>query len=265
MRDAAPAVLIEALTLRRGGQDVLSDVSLRLDEPGLYGLIGPNGGGKSTLLNVITGLLPPTSGKVSVFGQTPVRAAPRIGFVPQAESFDRGFPITLQGMVETALVGPGLRGWWSSSRHQERVSKALEATNTTALAKRPLSALSGGELQRALIARALATEPQMLLLDEPTASVDQSHVAALFGLMCDFGQTMPVIVVSHDLAQIAAHCKQVFCLNRELWAAAENADASMLAAEIFGGPAYCSRKEDDDGLDYCRGEETSEMKEGTAA
>lgn len=242
MMTTPPFLQIDALAVRRGGQDVLTDIALRLDEPGLYGLIGPNGGGKSTLLNAVLGLIQPMSGQISVFGHPPAQAASKIGFVPQAARFDRDFPITLEKMVETALLGPGLRSLFSSS-NQAQVTEALEATGTSGLAKRPLTALSGGELQRALIARALATNPQMLLLDEPTASVDQSHVASLFSLMCDLAQEMPVLVVSHDLAQIAAHCTKVFCVNRVLWPAPDEADAAMLAAEIFGGPAHCYRKE----------------------
>lgn len=239
----ASSLQITALTLQRGGQKVLDDIALLIDKPGLYGLIGPNGGGKSTLLHAILGLLKPTSGEITVFDETPSRAAPKIGFVPQAAKFDQDFPITLRGLVETALLGPGFHSWIWPSRNHARIDHALAVTGTEELADRSLTALSGGELQRALIARALVTNPQMLLLDEPTASVDQSHVAALFSMMCDLGQTMPVVVVSHDLAQIAAHCTRIFCLNRQLWEAPVRADAAMLASEIFGGRAHCYRKE----------------------
>lgn len=243
MNDHSSVLHTTALGLQRGGQTVLDDISLLLEKQGLYGLIGPNGGGKSTLLHVMLGLIAPSSGEISVFGQKPARAAPRIGFVPQAAQFDRGFPVTVRGLVETALLRPGIRNWLLPSKNHAQINYALEATGTDKLADRPLSALSGGELQRALIARALAINPQMMLLDEPTASVDQSHVEALFRLMCDLGQTIPVVVASHDLAQIAAHCTRIFCLNRQLWEAPEGADTSALAAQIFGERAPCRRKE----------------------
>jgi len=134
---------IEKLAVNRGRQAVLHDVSLRLDVPGLYGLIGPNGGGKSTLLSVISGLLPATSGKVDVLGTTPRKAGPRLGLVPQAAGCDRQFPTTLRGLVETALLGPGLFAR-PPSDGADRVTKALTDTGTTALASRSLSALSGG-------------------------------------------------------------------------------------------------------------------------
>lgn len=236
------ALIIEKLAVNRGRQPVLKDVSLRLDGPGLYGLIGPNGGGKSTLMSVICGLLPASSGKVEVLGQSPRQAAPRLGFVPQAAVFDRAFPITLRGMVETALLGPGLFTK-APPDGAKRVDTALAQTGMTELAHRPLSALSGGELQRGLISRALATSPEFLLLDEPTASVDQDHADRLFELLCDLGQTIPVLVISHGLAHVAAHCERVFCVDGTLWEANRHATATELAAEIFTQQIHCGRRE----------------------
>ena len=233
---------IEQLVVHRGRQAVLQNVSLHLDGPGLYGLIGPNGGGKSTLLSVISGLLPASSGTVEVLGEAPRRAAPRMALVPQAAKFDRAFPVTLRGLVETALLGPGLISRPSPDA-RSRVDDAMVKTGISALADRPLSALSGGELQRGLIARALAVAPEFLLLDEPTASVDQDHADRLFELLCDLAQTIPVLVVSHDLAHVAAHCEQVFCVNRTLWEATRHATAADLAAEIFTRPVHCGRSE----------------------
>lgn len=233
---------IERLVVHRGRQAVLQNVTFGLEGPGLYGLIGPNGGGKSTLLSVITGLLPASSGKVEVLGQPPHRAAPRLALVPQAAGFERNFPITLQGLVETALLGPGLFSRPAPDA-RARVDDAMAKTGISHLAGRSLSALSGGELQRGLIARALAVAPEFLLLDEPTASVDQDRADRLFELLCDLAQTIPVLVVSHDLAHVAAHCRQVFCVNRTLWEATRHATAADLAAEIFTRPVHCSRNE----------------------
>jgi len=226
----------------RGRQTVLDHVSLRLDRPGLYGVIGPNGGGKSTLLSVITGALAPVRGTVRVFGQTPSKAASRLALVPQAAGFDRSFPVSLEGLVKTALIGPGLFSR-PGPDGAARVAEALAKTGTADLATRPLSALSGGELQRALIARALAVAPELMLLDEPTASVDQDHADRLFEMLCDLAQTIPVVVVSHSLAHVAAHCTRVFCVNRTLWEAPHPARAADLAAEIFTRDVRCHRHE----------------------
>ncbi|HDR28941.1 metal ABC transporter ATP-binding protein [Rhodovulum sp.] len=244
MTRATPALQIDNVTVHRGGREVLKDVTLRIDGAGLIGVVGPNGGGKSTLLSVITGRLPVSRGAVQVLGQSPARAAPRLGFVPQAAGFDRGFPISLRGMVATACLVPGLGLWRQPDRGQEaRVDAALARMGLSDLAGRPLSALSGGELQRGLIARALATEPDMLLLDEPTASVDLDHAERLFELLCGLGQRVPVIVVSHDLAQIAAHSDRVFCVLGSVWEAARHASAADLAEQIFKRPAHCARRE----------------------
>lgn len=237
-----PLLVCDGLRVTRGQQSVLEDVCLRIDGPGLCGVVGPNGGGKSTLLHVLCGLLPPSRGKVQVLGQSPEKAAARLGLVPQAANFDRGFPVTLRRLVETALLGPGLFTRAKAS-DAARVDAALAQADVSALASRPLSALSGGELQRGLIARALATEPAMLLLDEPTASVDQRYADRLFELLCDLSQRIPVLVVSHDLAHIAAHCSRVFCVNRRLWEAPARATAADLAAEIFTRDIHCGRQE----------------------
>lgn len=234
-----PALDINCVTVRRDTQTVLDTVTMQIEGPGLVGIVGPNGGGKSTLLATIAGLLATDAGQVRVLGQPPAQAAARLGYVPQAARFDRCFPISLRGMVETALLGPGL---WARGRDMARVTQAMAQTGITHLADRRLSALSGGELQRGLIARALATDPQMLLLDEPTASIDADQAAQLFILFCDLARRMPVLVVSHDLAQIAAHADQVWCVQTRVWRALRHDSASALAAEIFPTPAQCRKQ-----------------------
>lgn len=233
-------LIIDNLAVYRGRQVVLRDVSLKINGPGLYGVIGPNGGGKSTLLSVICGLLPHNKGRIEVFGTTPKKAAPRLALVPQAAGFDRSFPITLRELVETARLGPGLFKQ-TGQDSLDQVESALNKTGTLALAERPLSALSGGELQRSLIARALATNPEFLLLDEPTASVDSDHADRLFELLCDLGQKIPVLVISHGLGHVAAHCNRVFCVDKTLWEAKDTATTVALAAEIFSKQIQCDK------------------------
>jgi zinc transport system ATP-binding protein len=234
------ALAIGELAVFRNRQVVLDDVSLTIDGPGLYGLIGPNGGGKSTLLHVVCGLLPCTRGTVRVLGDEPRGAIGRLGFVPQSAGFERSFPITLQGMVETALVGPGLFSRPAPSASQ-RVRWAMTSTGLSGLEQRPLAALSGGELQRGLVARALATAPEFLVLDEPTASIDAHHSDRLFDLLCERGRTIPVLVASHDLARVAAHCDRVFVIHRQLREVRARTSVAELAAEIFTVEAACDR------------------------
>jgi zinc transport system ATP-binding protein len=231
---------IDGLTVARGHQIVLRDVSLVLDGPGLFGLIGPNGGGKTTLLSVICALLPFSRGTIRLLGLPPRRAIGRVALVPQVSGFDRGFPITLRGMIETALVGPGLFSR-PGSRGAERVESAMAQTGISALANRPLTALSGGELQRGLVARALAVEPGFLVLDEPSASVDPHHADRIFDLLCECSRRIPVLLASHDLARVAAHCDGVFGVDRQVWQIGRGASVADLAAEIFRADASCAR------------------------
>jgi zinc transport system ATP-binding protein len=234
------ALAVNRLDVVRDRQVVLEDVSLTIDGPGLYGLIGPNGGGKSTLLHVVCGLLPSTRGSVRVLGDAPRRSSARLGFVPQCAGFERSFPITLQGMVETALVGPGLFSRPDRSA-PARVRRALTNTGLSGLEQRPLSTLSGGELQRGLVARALATTAEFLVLDEPTANVDAHHSDRLFDLMCEYSRSIPVLTASHDLARIAAHCDRVFVIQKQLREIRPRTSIAEMAGEIFTAEAACDR------------------------
>lgn len=234
---------IQDLTFQRGTQIVLDQITLQINQPGLYGVVGPNGGGKSTLLKVICGLLEPSQGRIEMLGGLPKNTSPQLALVPQAAEFDRSFPINVRGLVQTALLGPKLFAKPDKAMKQG-VEEAMSKAGVLELAERPLSALSGGELQRALVARALAVKPAFLLLDEPTASVDQAHGNRLFQLFCDLGKEIPVMVVSHDLANIAAHCERIFCVNRTLWEARKHATPAELAEQIFTQKIHCSKREE---------------------
>lgn len=145
MIGTAPALRIDNVSVQRGGREVLADITMRIDGAGLFGVVGPNGGGKSTLLAAITGRLPVSRGNLQVLGLPPAKAAPRLGFVPQVAGFDRGFPISLRGMVATACMGPGLGLWRRPGDRQEaRIDAALARTGLSDLSARPLGALSGG-------------------------------------------------------------------------------------------------------------------------
>ncbi len=192
-------------------------VNLRLDEGDYLGLIGPNGSGKSTLLRVILGLLSPDRGSVRVLGESPARARGRIGYVPQYTRFDASFPVNVLDVVLMGRIGS--RGLFRqpSQRDRDVALSSLDKVEMGDRAGRQIGRLSGGELQRVMIARALAVEPRLLLLDEPTASLDTRVGVSVFELLKDLAQAITLVLVSHDIGVISRYVKTVACLNRRLY------------------------------------------------
>jgi zinc transport system ATP-binding protein len=195
---------------------VLDDVSLRIEHDEFMGIIGPNGGGKTTLLKVILGLLKPQCGSVEVFGRPPEQMRGQIGYVPQHARVDFTVPADVLDVVLTGRLG--LSSWGSSygRKHVEAAMEALRQTETADLARRTIGTLSGGQLQRVLIARALAADAQLLLLDEPTAGVDPQRERGLTDLLHRLNERLPIVIVSHDVSFVTSHLKHVACLNRRL-------------------------------------------------
>lgn len=212
-----PIVELKDVWLSFKGRAVLEAVNLRLDEGDYLGLIGPNGSGKSTLLRVILGLLSPDRGSVRVLGESPARARGRIGYVPQYTRFDAGFPVDVLDVVLMGRIGS--RGLFRQPTQRDRdvALSALGKVEMTDQAGRQIGRLSGGELQRVMIARALAVEPLLLLLDEPTASLDTRVGVSVFELLKDLTNEITLVLVSHDVGVISRYVKTVACLNRRLY------------------------------------------------
>lgn len=193
------AVELEKVYFSYPDNPILSDVSLTITEGECIGVIGPNGGGKSTLLKLIASLLTPQEGKLLLFGNKSEYALSSIAYVPQSLGFDRQFPISV---LEVVLTGRLSRlKWWGGYSHEDKeiALGALKKVGLQGFQGRNFSSLSGGELQRVLIARALASEPRLLLLDEPTASVDQEAEASIFSLLSELKKELTLIMVTHDL------------------------------------------------------------------
>ncbi|WP_041531429.1 metal ABC transporter ATP-binding protein [Syntrophotalea carbinolica] len=215
---------------------VLKDVSLTVHEQEFLGIVGPNGSGKSTLLKIMLGLLEPQKGEVSIFGTTPAEARLRIGYVPQFATFDRNFPISVRETVLQGRLGKTrLIGGYRRQDYQ-RAQQALEEVELADLAKRPLTALSGGQLQRVLIARALACQPEVLILDEPTAHIDPKIEEGVFELLKRLNQRLTVLVVSHDIGFITRYITRVACLNRTLVCHATSEITGEMIEQLYGGP-----------------------------
>jgi len=229
-------VELSRVTAGYGGSIAIEDVSLAIERGEFIALVGPNGGGKSTLLKVVLGLLEPRSGVVRVFGSPPAVARRRLGYVPQAARFDRSFPISVRDLVAQARLDGSHLFARPSAADRAAVASAIEEMRIAPLARRPVAALSGGELQRALIARALAAEPEVLLLDEPTASVDARMGETISDLLVRLNERITLVVVSHDIGFVTAHAGRVACLNRKLVCHAPGALASEALARLYEGP-----------------------------
>jgi len=208
------AIAVEDLRFGFGDQPVLESVNFRIDEGAFTVIVGPNGGGKTTLLHLILGLYRPDHGHVRVFGDKPGRHPERIGYVPQHGNLAPGFPATVEQVVLMGLPhgrrhGPG---FWRDER--DRAAEAMRRAGVSELAARAYGALSGGQRQRVLIARALITQPELLLLDEPFSNIDPYGRACIHETLEDLGQGLTRVMVSHDLGITRQSVTQVLAVNR---------------------------------------------------
>lgn len=217
MRLDSPAACLEQVTFAyRPGRPVLERVDLEVEALDFLGLIGPNGGGKTTLLKLLLGLVEPQSGQVRLMGRPPGQVRARVGYVPQATRID---PSLAASVLDIVLMGRLSRSSWGprfASSDREIAENALAETHTRELAHKGLGELSGGQRQRVLIARALASDAEMLLLDEPTAGVDFHRERELLDLLHRLNRRIPIVLVSHDIALVTTHLKRAAWVNREV-------------------------------------------------
>jgi len=212
----AKIIDIQNLNFSYNSHPVLRDVNLTVNQGDFVAMIGPNGGGKTTLLKVMLGLLHADSGAVRIFNKPPQDVSHRIGYVPQDVNVNKDFPISALDVVLMGKLRPG-RGW-SRPSSEDRLA-AVEALDQVAMKKfcdHRIGELSGGQKQRVFVARALVTDPELLLLDEPTASIDAKGQNEFYSLLKELNKTITIIVVSHDIMAIAGSIKSVICVNRRL-------------------------------------------------
>lgn len=208
---------LEDVWVHYDGVPVIEGISLSIKQEDFLGIIGPNGGGKTTLLKVILGLIKPSQGRVSVLGHPPEGARKFVGYVPQYSLFDHEFPINVWDVVLTGRCGQ--RGIFKrySSEDKRLALQALEMVEMLDFKDRQVGRLSGGEQQRVFVARALVTEPKLLLLDEPTASVDTPMMTEFYELLERLQHRMAIVLVSHDISAVSIYVNKIACLNHRLF------------------------------------------------
>lgn len=216
MHDQKPIVEIKNVWFSYNGRKVLQDVSLTIRQGDFIAMIGPNGGGKTTLLKLMLGLLRPDRGSIRIMGKSAHKASHYIGYVSQDVHLNRSFPITAIDVVLMGKLEPKKRWGRSSAPDRREALEVLERMEVAAYASRKIGELSGGQRQRVFIARALVTQPKVLLLDEPTASIDAKGQAEFYRMLQVLNRDMTILVVSHDLVAISTHVKSVACVNKRL-------------------------------------------------
>jgi zinc transport system ATP-binding protein len=213
----SPIVQIDDLYFYYNGQEVLTDINLTVNKGDFVSIIGPNGGGKTTLLKLILGLLTPARGMVRIKGKPPAKNGMVIGYVPQIINHNLNFPASALDVVLMGKYDPGRRFMFRNKRKDRH--EALEALAQLGMADdagRKITDLSGGQRQRVLIARALVTRPELLVLDEPTASLDTKGQNDFFSLLKELNRDLTILVVSHDLLIVSSYAKSIACVNKRL-------------------------------------------------
>lgn len=211
-----PLIEIKNLSFTYTDQRVLDRIDFSIREKDFIAMIGPNGGGKSTLLKLMLGLLKPTKGSIRVLGREASKASHFIGYVPQDIHINRNFPITAMDVVLMGKLNPKKRFSRETKKDREEAMMALKRMEMADHAFKKIGELSGGQRQRVFIARALVTRPRILFLDEPTASIDSKGQADFFRLLRSLNRAIAILVVSHDLMVISSYVKSIACVNRQL-------------------------------------------------
>lgn len=236
-----PVIEFRDVSFRYDGPPVLESIELKIEKGEFLGVVGPNGGGKTTLLKLVLGLLEPSDGEVIVMGRRPAEGRMFTGYVPQFAAFKRDFPITVEEAVLLGRLGiaPPIGGYRRQDR--EAAMRAMAKTEVLDLRKRALTTLSGGELQRVLIARALVSDPEILLLDEPTANVDLRLETDIFDLLREIARRATIVVVSHDIGFVSRYVTRVACLNRTLICHTASEITGEIIEKLYGRPVRMVR------------------------
>ncbi|MDH3215458.1 MAG: ABC transporter ATP-binding protein [Candidatus Krumholzibacteria bacterium] len=228
------AVTISDVSFSYDGVSALENVNLNIEEREFTAIIGPNGGGKTTLIKLMMGLLQPQMGSIVVFGVPPWSARRRFAYVPQHPRLDYEFPVTVMDVVLMGRLGSTARIGPYRSADRESAMRALDVVGCSNLYKRSFAALSSGQRQRSLIARALAAQPDILILDEPTANLDPTVQNDLYELLHELNKEMTVIIVSHDVGFVSKYVHKVACVNRQVVLHSASAIKGDVISTLYG-------------------------------
>lgn len=231
------AVQIDKLAVHYGETPALAGVCLDVDDKEYLGVIGPNGGGKTTLLKAILGLVSASSGTIEIYGRKPGKTGTLVGYVPQFTGLDKSFPVTVREVVLMGRLQQKLSLFHQFTAEDKNAADGLlDRVGIYSLARRQIAALSGGEFQKMLIARALAVNPKLLLLDEPTASVDAKSREQIFQLLEELNKSMTIILVTHDLLAVSSQVRKLACLNGKLVYHGETELNEGIVNDLYGCP-----------------------------
>jgi zinc transport system ATP-binding protein len=242
-----PTISARNLTFTYGGPPVLEDATFTVEQGDFASIVGPNGGGKTTLLKLILGLLQPTRGEILVNNRPPAEARPLIGYMPQQANLDPSFPINVTEIVLMGRLTPGMAPGPFGRKDRHLVTEIIEMMGLDTVSKRSLSELSGGQRQRVLIARALACQPKILLLDEPTAHLDLHLEDEFLEILKELNQRMTVVMVSHDLGFVASCVNRCVCVNRHVHLHPTSAPKADLIHSMYGDRVRLIRHDVEEG------------------
>jgi zinc transport system ATP-binding protein len=242
-----PVISLSNVSFSYGGSPVLEKVTFDVMERESISVVGPNGGGKTTLVKLILGLLTPDAGEIRVFGLPPRRARLKIGYMPQHVLYDPFFPVTVMDIVLMGRLGrrdfSGFFGW--HNRDDRRAAdEALQQVGMDEFRRRPFASLSGGQRQRALVARALCGRPDLLLLDEPTSNVDSLYESRLMELLRELNRQMTILMVTHDLGFVSNMVEKVICVNRRVEIHPTSCVTGEVIDGIYGGHVHMVRHDE---------------------
>jgi ABC-type Mn2+/Zn2+ transport system ATPase subunit len=264
-----PAIEVEGISYSYGSREVLDQVSFQVPQGSFVALIGPNGAGKSTVLRLLLGILRPHKGRIRILGKPPGEQGQPIGYVPQGIELPRGFPISVKDVVLMGRYGNLGLFRRPGAPDRARAVDALESVGMATLAERRFQDLSGGQRQRVLIARALVSEPCLLILDEPTAGLDPAARARFYAQVCDLQRArgLTLFCASHDVEDVAQHAQNLILLDHTVKASGVPQEVlkSRAVPDVYHFPPPHVHREPADAPGAFRSTDTAPSSPGAGA